>query len=79
MTAAHTDMEIDGDRLVIDGEVRIEVPLDADTALDLAGHLLDFAISELRDNARLAQIKAHEAEQRADALQAHLDKITEGY
>ena len=60
--------------------------MDADTALDIAGHLLDFAIGKLRDEARDAVSRgdyfkrtAEEAEQRADALQAQLDKITEGY
>ena len=60
--------------------------MDADTALDLAGHLLDFAIGKLRDEAKGAtsrgdyyKDRAEEAEQRADALQAQLDKITEGY
>ena len=76
----HTDISVQDDRLVIDGAVRIEVPLDPDTALDLAGHLLDFAIEELRDERRLAEIKAAEAEQREHTLQVQLDKITDrGY
>lgn len=60
--------------------------MDTDTALDIAGHLLDFAIGKLRDEAREATSRgdyfkaaAEEAEQRANALQAQLDKITEGY
>ena len=60
--------------------------MDADTALDIAGHLLDFVIDRYRTEAKQAvsrgdyfKAAAEEAEQRANALQAQLDKITEGY
>ena len=60
--------------------------MDADTALDIAGHLLDFAIDRLRTEAKNERSRADyykskvdEAEERESTLQAQLDKITEGY
>lgn len=71
---------------ILVGSTETVYKMDADTALDIAGHLLDFAIGKLRDEAKDAASRgdyfkrtAEEAEQRADALQAQLDKVTEGY
>lgn len=71
---------------ILVGSTETVYKMDADTALDIAGHLLDFAIGKLRDEAKDAASRgdyfkrtAEEAEQRANALQAQLDKITEGY
>ena len=77
----------DGRIHILVGGTETVYKMDADTALDIAGHLLDFAIEglrrELKDersrtNAVLDQLA--DAQDREQALQDQLDKITDrGY